>query len=119
MSATLLSPIALINRASRSVKPYSARFREGLSEILDRAGPATKIIPGHGPLVDRNAVLAQRDLILAVRGNVLKLVEQGKTLDEAIATHPTAEFDARIPGGTPATAARFVTWVYKEVVANR
>jgi cyclase len=92
---------------------------EGLSEILDRAGPATKIIPGHGPLVDRNAVLAQRDLIVAVRSKVAKLVEQGKTQDEVIASHPTAEFDARIAGGTPQTADRFVTWVYKEVVANR
>jgi glyoxylase-like metal-dependent hydrolase (beta-lactamase superfamily II) len=96
-----------------------AGILEGLSEIVDRSGPATKIIPGHGPIVDRNAVLAQRDLILAVRGRVLKLVEQGKTLDEVIATHPTADVDARIPGATPQTADRFVTWVYKEVVANR
>jgi glyoxylase-like metal-dependent hydrolase (beta-lactamase superfamily II) len=96
-----------------------AGILEGLSEILDRAGPATKIIPGHGPLVDRNAVLAQRDLILAVRSKVAKLVEQGRTQDEVVASHPTAEFDARIAGGTPQTADRFVTWVYKEVVANR
>ena len=96
-----------------------AGLLEGLSEIVDRSGPATRIIPGHGPLVDRNAVLAQRDLILAVRAKVLKLVEQGKTLDEAIAAHPTAEFDAHVPGATPSTADRFVTWVYKEVVANR
>jgi len=96
-----------------------AGILEGLSEIVDRSGPATRIIPGHGPIVDRNAVLAQRDLILAVRARVLALVEQGKTLDEVIAAHPTADIDARIPGGTPQTADRFVTWVYKEVVANR
>ena len=96
-----------------------AGILEGLSEILDRSGPATKIIPGHGPIVDRNAVLAQRDLILSVRGKVQKLVEQGKTLDEVVASHPTADIDARIPGGTPQTADRFVTWVYKEVVANK
>ena len=96
-----------------------AGILEGLSEILDRAGPATKIIPGHGPIVDRTAVLAQRDLILAVRGKVQKLVEQGKTLDEVLAAHPTADIDARIPGATPALADRFVTWVYKEVVANK
>lgn len=96
-----------------------AGILEGLSEILDRAGPATKIIPGHGPIVDRTAVLAQRDLILSVRGKVQKLVEQGKTMDEVVAAHPTADIDARIPGGTPQTADRFVTWVYKEVVANR
>ena len=96
-----------------------AGILEGLSEIVDRAGPATKIIPGHGPIVTRDAVLAQRDMILALRGKVQKLVDQGKTLDEIIATHPTADIDVRVPGGTPATADRFVKWVYTEVVANR
>ena len=95
-----------------------AGILEGLSEILDRAGPATKIIPGHGPIVDRDAVLAQRDLILAVRAKVAKLVEQGKSVDEAIAAHPTAEFDAKVPQSAQ-TADRFVRWVYAEVVANR
>ena len=96
-----------------------AGILEGLSEIVDRAGPATKIIPGHGPIVTRDAVLAQRDMILALRGKIQELVEQGKSLDEIIAAHPTADIDARVPQGTPQTRDRFVTWVYKEVVANR
>jgi len=95
-----------------------AGILEGLSEIVDRSGPATKIIPGHGPIVDRNAVLAQRDLILAVRAKVQKLIEQGRTIDEAVAAHPTAEFDARVPQSAQ-TADRFVRWVYAEVQANR
>jgi glyoxylase-like metal-dependent hydrolase (beta-lactamase superfamily II) len=95
-----------------------AGILEGLSEIVDRAGPATKIIPGHGPVVDRNALLAQRDLILAVRAKVQKLVAQGKTLDDVLAARPTAEFDARVPQSAQ-TSERFVKWVYAEVVANR
>ncbi|MFL6629550.1 MAG: MBL fold metallo-hydrolase [Vitreoscilla sp.] len=95
-----------------------AGILEGLSEIVDRSGPATKIIPGHGPIVDRNAVLAQRDLILAVRAKVQKLIEQGKTIDEAVAAHPTADFDAHVPQSAQ-TADRFVRWVYAEVAANR
>ena len=95
-----------------------AGILEGLSEIADRSGPATKIIPGHGPLVDRGAVLAQRDLILAVRAKVQKLIEQGRTIDEAVAAHPTAEFDAQVPQSAQ-TADRFVRWVYAEVQANK
>jgi len=95
-----------------------AGILEGLSEIVDRSGPATKIIPGHGPVVDRNAVLAQRDLILAVRARVQQLIAQGKTIDEAVAAHPTAEFDAHVPQSAQ-TADRFVRWVYAEVEANR
>lgn len=96
-----------------------AGMLEGLSEIADRAGPATRIIPGHGPIVTRDAILAQRDLILALRAKIQKLVEQGRTLDEIIASRPTADIDASVPQGTPATRDRFVTWVYREVVANR
>lgn len=95
-----------------------AGILEGLSEIVDRSGPGTRIIPGHGPVVDRNAVLAQRDLILAVRAKVQKLIEQGRTVDEAIAAHPTAEFDAKVPQSAQ-TADRFVRWVYTEVQASK
>ncbi len=99
-----------------------AGLLEGLSEVVDRAGPSTKIIPGHGPIVDRNAVLAQRDLIITVRGRVQKLVDQGMTLEQVIAAHPTADLDARVrqpAAGAPSSRDGFVTWVYKEVVANR
>ena len=95
-----------------------AGMLEGLSEIVDRAGPATRIIPGHGPIVDRNAVLAQRDLIITVRGRVVALIAQGKTLADVIAAKPTADFDARVPQGAQ-TADRFVKWVYTEVQADR
>jgi glyoxylase-like metal-dependent hydrolase (beta-lactamase superfamily II) len=91
---------------------------EGLSEVVDRAGPATRIVPGHGPIVDRNALVAQRDLILAVRAKVIALIAQGRTLDEIVAAKPTAEFDARVPQG-PQTAERFVRWVYAEVEADK
>lgn len=91
---------------------------EGLSEIIDRAGPATRIIPGHGPIVDRRALVAQRDLILAVRAKVVALVAQGKSLDEVVAMHPTAPYDAQVPQAAE-TADRFVRWVYAEVVADK
>jgi len=91
---------------------------EGLSEVVDRAGPATRIIPGHGPIVDRTALVAQRDLILAVRAKVVALIAQGKTADEVVASHPTAPWDATVPQGAQ-TADRFVRWVYAESVATK
>jgi cyclase len=91
---------------------------EGLAEIVDRAGPATRIIPGHGPIVDRTALVAQRDLIIAVRAKVVALIAQGKTLDQILAAKPTAAYDARVPQG-PQTADRFVKWVYAEVQADK
>ena len=87
---------------------------DGLGATIGRAGPNTKIIPGHGPVTDRNAVIAQRDLILAVRDKVAALLAQNKTLEEIIAAKPTAEFDAQVPRGAQ-TADSFVTWMYESL----
>src|SRR5436190_15938738 len=52
---------------------------EGLGTTIGLAGPNTKIIPGHGPTVDRAAVIAHRDMILTIRDRVAQMVKQGKT----------------------------------------
>src|SRR5580704_12620469 len=36
---------------------------DGLAYIIGQAGPNTRIVPGHGPMVDRNGVEAHRDMI--------------------------------------------------------
>jgi cyclase len=87
-----------------------AGILDGLGATIGRAGPHTKIIPGHGPVTDRNAVIAQRDLILAVRDKVAALLGQNKSLEEILAAKPTAEFDAQVPKGVQ-TADEFVTWM--------
>ena len=70
---------------------------DGLSRIIALAGPNTKIVPGHGPIVGRSAVIAHRDMILTVRDRVSLLVQQGKTVEEVLAAHPTSEYDEHIP----------------------
>lgn len=86
----------------------------GLGDTIERAGPKTKIIPGHGPIVGRAALIAQRDMVLAVRDRVATLVSQGKSLEEVIAAKPTASFDAQVPQSKQ-TAERFIQWLYAEV----
>jgi cyclase len=87
---------------------------EGLGTTIGLAGPNTKIIPGHGPTVDRTAVTAHRDMMLAVRDRVAQMVKQGKTAPEIIAAKPTADFDAKIEGGAT-TAERFINQLYAEL----
>jgi cyclase len=91
---------------------------DGLRATIDRAGPNTKIIPGHGPVTDRNALIAQRDLIIAVRDKVAALVAQNKTLDEVLAAKLTADIDAQIPQAGQ-SAERFIRWLYAEVKAAK
>jgi glyoxylase-like metal-dependent hydrolase (beta-lactamase superfamily II) len=95
-----------------------AGLLEALRITIDRAGPETRIIPGHGPIVDRNAVIAQRDLILAYRDKVSALIGQGKTLEEVLAAKITADTDAQIPNGAQ-SSERFVKWLYAEVKAAK
>lgn len=89
----------------------------GLGETIGLAGPNTKIIPGHGAIVDRNAVVAHRDFILAMRDRMLPLVEQGMTLEQVLAAKLTAATDASIPNGA-ATSEEFVRWMYAELRKN-
>jgi cyclase len=87
---------------------------DALNAVIAAAGPATKIVPGHGPVVDRTAVAAHRDMVLAIRDKVAKLVKEGKTQEQVIAAKPTADYDAKVeqPG---TTADRFVGQLYAEL----
>ena len=89
---------------------------EGIGVTIGMAGPKTKIIPGHGPMVDRAALIAHRDMILAVRAKVAALVQQGKTVDEVLAAKPTSDFD-NIPNAST-TSERFVRQLYAELKTN-
>ena len=86
----------------------------GLGTVIGTAGPNTKILPGHGPIVDRNAVIAHRDMILGIRDRVAKLVEQGKSEQDVIAANPAAEWESKV--AEPGTSKdRFVGQVYAEL----
>ena len=91
---------------------------DGLGSVIGRAGPTTKIIPGHGPTVDRAAVTAHRDVAIAVRDRVAALVAQGKSEDEVVAAKVTADLDPKIqqPG---TTGERFVRQAYADLKAGR
>jgi glyoxylase-like metal-dependent hydrolase (beta-lactamase superfamily II) len=87
---------------------------DGFNAILQLAGPNTKIVPGHGDVVDKAAVTAHRDMMIVVRDRVEALVKQGKTLPDIMAAKPTSEYDSKVPQG-PMTIERFVTQLYGEV----
>jgi cyclase len=87
---------------------------DGLQAAFDLAKPTTKVVPGHGAITDKAGIGAHRDLIIALRDKVAPLVQQGKTLEEVVASKPTSAFDARVPmPGT--TGDRFVGQLYAEL----
>ena len=66
---------------------------KAVEEALKLANDKTKIIPGHGSLGDKKALTAYRDMLVAVREKLQKLIKEGKTLEEIIALKPNAELD--------------------------
>ena len=87
---------------------------EALNAVIANAGPNTKIVPGHGPVVDRAAVTAHRDMVLAIRDKVAALVREGKTQEQVVAAKPTADYDAKVQQPA-ATGDRFVGQLYAEL----
>ena len=85
-----------------------------LNAVIANAGPNTKIVPGHGPVVDRAAVVAHRDMVIAIRDKVSTLVREGKTQEQVIAAKPTADFDAKVQQ-VAATGDRFIGQLYAEL----
>jgi hypothetical protein len=85
-----------------------------LNTIIDLSGPKTRILPGHGAIVDRTAVAAHRDMIVALRGKIAPMVKKGMTADQVAAAKPTADYDTKVPGvGT--TGERFIGQLYGEL----
>lgn len=91
---------------------------EALNQVINLAGPQTKILPGHGAVVTKAEVAAHRDTALALAAKVEAQVKQGKSADEIAAMKLTNEFDARIqqPG---TTGERFVRALAAEYSAAR
>ena len=87
---------------------------DGLNAVIALAAADTKVIPGHGPVVDKTAVAAHRDMVVAIRDRVAELIKEGKTQEQVVAAKPTSTWDARV--SQPAqTGDRFVGQLFLEI----
>lgn len=89
----------------------------GLAKTIGMCGPKTRIIPGHGPIVDRNAIIAQRDMILATRDRMLPLISKGMTFDQVLAAKLTADSQTPVPEGAE-SADQFIWWMYVQLTES-
>jgi cyclase len=67
----------------------------GTNRLIALAGPDTILVPGHGPVGDKTAFTAYRDMLVTVRDRVKAQKAAGKALQEVVAAKPTADFDAQ------------------------
>ena len=85
-----------------------------LATLAAVSGPNTTVLPGHGAITNRAAIVAHRDMVLAVADRVRQMVAAGRTVEEVVAAKPTAEFDERT-GNAAQSAERFVRQLYSEL----
>jgi cyclase len=93
-----------------------------IDNLLQISGPDTKLVPGHGTIINKSDLLSYRAMIVNIQTKVQKMIADGKTKTEVLAAKLTEPYDASVPGGTvplPAglgtSADRFVSNLYDEL----
>lgn len=80
-------------------------------KILGLASADTKIVPGHGPLGNKEDLTKFRAMMVTARDRVQKLKTAGKSAPEAVAEKPLADLDA-VWGKGLLTSDQFTQVVY-------
>ena len=92
---------------------------DGMIRAVDgyirRADAATKVVPGHGPLMSKADLVAYRKLLADARDAVARLKAQGMTEEQAAAAKPLADDVQKRAGATDAATVNFVRLIYKSI----
>jgi cyclase len=82
------------------------------------AGPDTRIIPGHGPIANREDIREYQAMLREVRRRVASAVDAGMTEEALIASHPLDDLD-RTWGGNLIKQPYLLGIVYEELQERR
>ena len=87
---------------------------DGLATLIASANTDTRVLPGHGDITNRAALVAHRDMVIVMRDRVAKLIKEGRTEEQIVASKPTADYDQRV-GNAAQSADRFLGQLYAEL----
>ena len=74
----------------------------------------SRIVPGHGPIADKPALVEYRAMLVTARDRMAALVKQGKSEADVIATKPFADLDKKW-APTELAATNFIRVVYNSL----
>ncbi|MEZ5596070.1 MAG: MBL fold metallo-hydrolase [Pseudomonadales bacterium] len=63
--------------------------------VLDEIDGNTVVIPGHGPIATQETLVAYVAMLELLRGRILGMIREGKSLEEVLAAQPTRDFDEK------------------------
>jgi len=86
-----------------------------LEAVLARSDEGTRIIPGHGSVLDKKGLAEYVGMLLAFREVIAMEIEAGKDLETIVAERPTRELDAKW-GRLSFSPAMFTEMVYLSLV---
>lgn len=78
---------------------------------LKLANDKTRIVPGHGPIGDKAALLDYRTMLVTARDRMATLVKEGKSEDDVVAAKPFADLDVKW-APTELASKNFIRVVY-------
>jgi cyclase len=101
--------------------PFIDHERDGSAEgmiravehLLETIDDSTRVIPGHGPLCRKQYLQEYHNMLLTITSRVKTMRDEGKNLEEIIATKPSADFDEKFSGFIDGDG--FVGLVYKSL----
>jgi glyoxylase-like metal-dependent hydrolase (beta-lactamase superfamily II) len=71
---------------------------EALTQLVALAGPNTKVVPGHGPVVDRAALVFHRDMAVTVRDRVRRRCRKANPQPTSVRRSPRRNSNKRSAG---------------------
>ena len=86
-----------------------------VSTMLDMIDGETRIIPGHGPLANRDDLRAYRDFLATAADAIAAHIAEGHSVRETVAARPTADFDATFNANGFIDPDRWVAMVYRDL----
>jgi glyoxylase-like metal-dependent hydrolase (beta-lactamase superfamily II) len=75
----------------------------------------TRIVPGHGPIADKAALIEYRTMLVTARDRMAKLLKDGKSEADVIAAKPFADLDKKW-APTELDSTNFIRVVYNSLV---
>jgi len=81
---------------------------------MEIANDETQVIPGHGPMSDRQGLAAYLAFLTKARDNVQAMIDQGMDLQQVIAAKPTAAWDESL-GKVWITPEQLAIFIYNSL----
>ena len=82
--------------------------------LYKMCGPNTRIIPGHGPIANREDVREYQAMLREVRNRVAKAIAAGMSEEQLVASHPLDDLDVKW-GGNLIKQPYLLAIVYEEL----